>query len=400
MGDRRVIGIVCECNPFHGGHQYLIRRARESGADVIVCVMSGCFVQRGEAAVADPHLRAEAILRGGADLVLELPFPYASSTAEIFSHAGVEILSRVGVDELWFGSECGDLDLLRTAASVCDSPEFAARYAQSTSENRGTAQAYFEILTELAGSELSLSSNDILGVSYLRAITALCSSVKPVTIRREGSAYREDRVLDDASYPSASALRRLWRDAGTEAVLPHLPSACRAVYATVREPADLARVERLILGHFRLTDPDALESVAELSGGLGNRLVGAARRARSLEELLSLAATKKYPQARLQRGILFALTRIGQDDLQAPIAYTRLLAANARGCAYLSEQRRAPRIAVVSRKAELPNSPEAVAQADREARAWALWSLCHRDADSAEGLWRQTPRIVSDGADN
>lgn len=394
MEKKRTVGIVCECNPFHAGHEYLIRSARESGADVIVCVMSGCFVQRGEAAVADPYLRAEAVIRGGADLVLELPFPQAASGAETFAAAGVDILDRVGVDELWFGSECGDLATLCEAARICETPAFAERYAASVGENRGTAQAYFEILSELSGKELSVSSNDILAISYLRALRARASHILPVTVKREGSAYRAC-ALSESGYPSASALRALWRREGTASVLPHLPIACRETYAAVETPADLSYAERLILGYFRLTAPEALESVAELSGGLGNRLSQASVRARSLSELLALAATKKYPIARLQRGILFTLTSIGAEDLHTPAAYTRLLAANGRGRAYLARRRRSMQIAVVTRRTELPEREDAHRQETWEARAWALWSLCHPTVDAADHLWRHAPRMVN-----
>lgn len=393
MAEKRTVGIVCECNPFHGGHEYLIRSARESGADVIVCVMSGCFVQRGEAAIADPYLRAEAVIRGGADLVLELPFPYAASGAETFAAAGVDLLDRVGVDELWFGSECGDLAPLCEAARICETPDFTARYAASVGESRGTAQAFFEILSELAGTELSLSSNDILAISYLRALGARSSRILPVTVKREGSAYR-DSALSEARYPSASALRALWRREGTASVLPHLPIACREVYAAVENPANLSYAERLILGYFRLTAPEASESVAELSGGLGNRLSQASVRARSLSELLELAATKKYPIARLQRGILFALTSIGAEDLHTPAAYTRLLAANGRGRAYLALRRHSMQIAVVTRRTELLACEEARRQEAWETRAWALWTLCHPTADGADQLWCHAPRMM------
>ena len=397
MTAKRTVGMICECNPFHGGHAYLIRRARESGADVIVCVMSGCFTQRGEAAAADPLLRAEAVIRGGADLVLELPFPYASSGAEIFARAGVDILSRVGVDELWFGSECGDLERLQTAARICDTPEFAARYAATAGENRGTAQAYFEILNELVGADLPLSSNDILAVSYLRALSSIGSPVKPFTVRREGSAFRDSR-LSHSSYPSASALRALWRREGTAAILPYLPSACREVYAGVQAPAELSYAERLILGHFRLTSAASLEGIAELSGGLGNRLSQAAMLSRDLEELLAHAATKKYPQARLQRGILFALTGITPSDQRGSAAYTRLLAANKQGRDYLASRRKTMRIEVVTRKTEMPIGGDAERQAEFESRAWSLWTLCHPDAESADRLWKRVPRMIDGDA--
>ncbi|MBE6552950.1 MAG: nucleotidyltransferase family protein [Ruminococcaceae bacterium] len=388
----KTVGIICECNPFHAGHGYLIESARKSGADCIVCVMSGCFVQRGEAAVADPYLRAEAVLCGGADLVLELPFPYAAASAEIFARAGVDILTRVGVDELWFGSECGDLDCLQCAARICETPAFAERYAHSVGENRGTAQAYFETLAALSGTDLALSPNDILAISYLRALTALGSGIEPVTVRREGSAYHA-QTLEAQSYPSASALRKIWREEGVEAILPHLPPACREIYAGVSRPVDLAYADRLILGYFRLTDPAKLEACAELSGGLGNRMAQAAVRARSTHELIALAATKKYPTSRLRRGILFALTQILPEHLHTDVAYTRLLAANATGRAYLSETRKAIRIPIITRKTELPEHPRARCQSEWESRAWALWTLCHPDSAPADWLWKLAPRM-------
>ncbi len=387
---QKTVGIVCECNPFHGGHGYLIESARRGGADCIVCVMSGNFVQRGEPAIADRYLRAEALLCGGADLVVELPFPYSSASAEIFARVGVDILTRMGVDELWFGSECGDLDLLKRAARICDTSEFAERYARSIGGDHGTAQAYFETLAALLGTDFSLSPNDILAISYLRALATLGAVIKPVTIRREGSGYHA-QTLEEQSYPSASALRNLWRAEGVEAILPHLPSACREIYARVASPSDLAFADRLILGYFRLTDPAKLEACAELSGGLGNRMAQMAVRARSARELIELAATKKYPTSRLRRGILFALTHITAEDLRTAPAYTRLLAANETGRLFLSEKRKGMRIPIVTRKTELPEHPHAHRQSEWESRAWALWTLCHPDTVSADLLWKHAP---------
>ena len=185
------VGIICECNPFHSGHRYLIEQARMHGADCIVCVMSGYFTQRGEAAIADPYARARALLKGGADLVLELPYPYSSASAEFFASAGVSILSRLSVDELWFGSECGDIGLLSRGAEIAMSDEFLQRYGQSTAGTGGTAQAYFDCLCEQLGKTVELSSNDILGIAYLCAVKRQCASVKPITVKRLGSAYLE-----------------------------------------------------------------------------------------------------------------------------------------------------------------------------------------------------------------
>ncbi len=389
------IGIVCECNPFHAGHEYLFRSARASGADAVVAVMSGCFTQRGEAAVADPWLRAEALLASGADLVLELPYPYSASSAEFFGGAGVEILDRLGVNELWFGSECGDLARLESAAALCESDSFAALYAETVQKNSGTAQAFLETLQRLCGTDELFLSNDILGISYLRAIRARGGRMGAVTVKREGSAYLEE-ALHQNEYPSATALRRVWREEGTTAVLPHLPKVCREVYARVEELPKFNAIERLILGHLRLTPPAELEKIAELSGGLGARLAKIACEASTLDELLRLSATKKYPTSRLRRGILFALTGVTGEDLRRAPAYTRLLAANERGCRFLANTRKTGEIPMLTRRTELPSDPATARQEELERRAYALYDLCFSTVGKIPSPWSRMPVIVND----
>ena len=385
------VGIICECNPFHSGHEHLIASARAAGADVVACVMSGYFVQRGEAAILDAHTRAEALLCGGADLVLELPFPYSSGSAEFFAAAGVSMLSSLGVEELWFGSECGDIDLLSRAAEICSSEEFCKRYAEQGEGSSGTAEAYFALLQEYLGADVTCLSNDILGIAYLRAIREQGSHMRAVTIPRQGSGYSEQDVTS-GMHPSATAIRRLWKQDGAEAALLHLPASVREVYRCAEEIADLKHAERAVLSHFRLASSASLDQIESLSGGLGARMATAAQRAATLEELLQLSATKKYTTARLQRGILFALTGITRADLQRAPAYARLLALNDQGGAWLAQQRKRGGIPVVTRRTDLPNTPDAKRQAELEERAYALYTLCRPTTDSAETLWKQ--RVV------
>ena len=156
-------------------------------------------------------------------------------------------------------------------------------------------------------------------------------------------------------------------------------------------PADLKWAERWILGQFRMMDPNT--PVAELGGGLLPRMIRAAQRADSMEGLLTLAATKKYPLARLRRGILFGLTGIAAADLRTLPAYTRLLAANAVGCRFLSERRKTMQIPVVTRNASLPQTAEAARQAEWERRAYALYTLCLPAPKSPEALLKRNPII-------
>ena len=394
----KTVGIICECNPYHGGHEYLMKCARESGADAVICVMSGNFVQRGEAAVLSPHARAEILVSSGADAVVELPFPYAASSAEFFGRAGIEILERLGVDEVWFGSETGDLAPLLRYAEVAESEEFRAAYAEAAEGEGGTASVYFSLLSKMANDANAVCEpNDILAISYLRAIRKLGASIRPVTIKREGSGYHEQDLVMGA-FPSATALRRAWEENEIEAIMPYLPGVCGEV--SRREgraktaPATLKHAERLVLGMLSLTPQKELEGYAGLGGGLAGRICDAAKKAQTLEEFWSLCATKKYPDARIRRGVLAALLRVTEEDLRAPVSYVRLLAANEQGRAFLSSVRRTSDLCVLTRQTNLPNTSAAARQFELECASAVLYSKCLPKAIAADEQLRRAPVIL------
>lgn len=396
----KTVGIICECNPYHGGHEYLIKCARESGADAIVCVMSGNFVQRGEAAVLSPHARAEILVSSGADAVVELPFPYAASSAEFFGRAGIEILSRLGVDEVWFGSESGDIEALSRYAEIAESREFREAYAAATEREGGTASAYFSLLVKMAGTQTAACApNDILGISYLRAIRSLQASIRPVTIKREGSGYAAKELVV-GEFPSATALRRAWEENEIESIMSYLPGVCGEV--SRREgraktaPATLKHAEALVLGMLALTPQKELEGYVGLGGGLAGRLHNAAVKATTLAEFYELCATKKYPDARIRRGVLAALLRVKEEDLRASVSYVRLLGANEAGRAFLASARKTSDLCVVTRQTDLPETPAAQRQFELESASAALYSKCLPCAIAADEQLRRPPVILED----
>ena len=394
----KTVGIICECNPFHGGHQYLIDCARASGADAIICVMSGNFVQRGEAAVLSSHARAEILVSSGADAVVELPFPHASASAEFFGRAGVEILSRLGVDEIWFGSETGDLSVLARFAETADSPAFREAYIKRAEGGDGTASAYFALLSELSGVDATCAPNDILAISYLRAIRRLGSTIRPVTVKRQGSGYAENELIDE-QYPSATALRRVWAEHEVEAVVSYLPGVCgevaRREVRAKRAPASLKKAEPLVLGTLALTSQKELEGYAGLCGGLAGRIHKAATKATTLEDFWQLCATKKYPDARIRRGVLYALLRAKKEDFHKPVAYVRLLGANDVGRAFLASARKTSDLCVVTRQTDLPKTTEAERQFELESASAALYSKCLPCAVAADEQLRRPPVILT-----
>lgn len=405
----RSAGVICEFNPFHNGHARLLTAMREAvGEDgCVLCLMSGRFVQRGTPALADPYLRARMALLGGADLVLELPFPWSCAGAEGFAEAGVHILRGLGVDILAFGSETGDLPLLRAAATAMAMPGFREACAGLVRDGTGTTEAFIRTVRVFLKDAPSCSpvpadfpaSNDLLAINYLRALDRQGSGMTPLILRRQGQPYRED-VLRDPAAPSASALRLLIREnppdrlggllAGTmpTPALELLLSAIRAGEAPTRENALLPYFH----GLFRLSEPGSLGQVAELSGGLADRMVRTARETGRPEDFMEALCTRLYPDARLRRGMLYAAAGVRVKDVKAPPAYTTLLAANATGCRFLRalRKRKNALVAVVTKPSRAP----AGRQNHLAKQADALFTLCLPVPTGADRLARQSPYIL------
>lgn len=373
----RTSGVICECNPFHAGHGHLFDCARAE-SDALICVMSDWFTQRGETAVLDPLVRARILLRHGADAVFALPFPFSSAPGEQFGAAGVSVLSRLGVNDLWFGSECGELARLRAAAEVTDSPEFLASYRAAVRAGAGTAAAYAEGLRAEMGDDAPLSPNDLLAVSYLRALKRTGSAMVPHTVRRVGSGYH-DAAVGTAAYPSATALRALLCRDGVQALAPFSDAPdlalMRAEEVAWRAPADIGRLDAVFLSWLRTADAAAADLVPGFRGGIGRRLAQAALEAPDFAGALRCAGVR-CPDSRLRRGLLFAVAGASEDDLRAVPAYAALLAANETGCRFLATLRHGAELPVVTKRSAVPSSPLASRQLLLHDRAAGLWSLC------------------------
>lgn len=344
-------GIVCEFNPLHRGHQVLLDKARALGADRIVCVMSGNTLQRGEFAVADAHVRAEAAVRCGADLVLELPFPWCSSSAEHFSRAAIAILKDF-CDTVIFGSECGDLEKLTRAAKIAASEAFRKEYYERLSSGAPAAEAYFDLFLKYEIDDLH--SNDLLGIEYLRAANELSADLSFVTVRREGAAYVQEELLGE-ELPSAMAIRRLWTEGRFDEADAYLPPASAEIFSRERGSwISKEALDRVVISCFRLHDGSDFSEVVGAEGGLVNRICEAARSSRSIAELLERVKTKRYTDARLRRQLLFCLAGVTPEVLSSLPQYTTLLAASEQGRALLSNTRKQERISIITRLGDAP----------------------------------------------
>lgn len=374
------VGIICEYNPLHGGHKYMISRLRQMGAERIICLMSGNAVQRGDLAILPKAYRAKTALAAGADAVFELPFPYSAGGAEFFASAGVDILARLGVDTIAFGSETGNIEELRRLA------EKASGFTPSEDKRIGTAEDYFAALGDI-------KPNDILGVEYLKAGKRLAPNMDFVTVKREGAGYYGEAERD--AFPSATEIRRGMLAGDIEKYSDlQLPRESREAIIQALEcdaPVLMNNIESAILAFWRFCDAEAVSECAECGGGVAQRLSSSAKEASSLAEMMNLAATKRYTDSRLRRALLFGMTGVFMKDLKSRAPYVNLLAANAKGLGFVSDVKN---IEVAAKPSKIPEGEESLRQFELGCRLDSLYTLAMKTPRGAGFFLKQSPIIA------
>lgn len=328
------VGIVAEYNPFHRGHEYHLRQSRaQVGPDaILVCVMSGDYVQRGEVAIYSKFARAKAACACGADLVIELPLPWCLASAEGFARGAVSLIDSLGCRYLSFGSEAGKLDELSELAELLLSPSLNDEVAFHLSQHAAMsyASARQQVVAEHLGNRARLleTPNNILAVEYLKAITDLGSELHPITVQRIGSPHDGS----GGEFQSASELRKLLRESAD--ISGELPSNAAEVFAREESP-DSVILETAILSRLRMLPEEEFLCLPDAADGLGQKLRKAAAEEPSLKSLMTAVKTKRYAMSRIRRLIFCAALGIHADQINRRPPYARLLAANDRGRTYL-----------------------------------------------------------------
>lgn len=379
----QICGIVCEYNPFHLGHAWHVSRVRELlGEDTaVVGCMSGDFVQRGEAALLPKHLRARAAVLGGADLILELPVPYALSSAEGFAQAGVRILSGLGVlTHLSFGAETADEGFLRESAAILlEHDTVAATLANlktGVSYAAARERALFAKMQERAAL-LSLPNN-ILAVEYCKAVLRQELELSLLPIPRRGAEH--DGQSREEGFASASAIRAMVRGGNGAQAAGYLPESTRGLLRNAmtegRALTDTSRLETAMLSRLMELSPQQLASLPGASEGLEHRLFAAIRENRSVECIAMAAKTKRYALSRIRRMLYCAFLGVTKEDAALPAPYIRVLAFNDRGREVLRLARKRAALPLLTKPAHVEElSPEAGRIFDLEARACDQYHL-------------------------
>ncbi|MBQ3104003.1 MAG: nucleotidyltransferase family protein [Oscillospiraceae bacterium] len=397
----QAVGIICEYNPLHLGHAWQISETRRlTGEDTaIVCAMSGNFVQRGEAAIVRKHVRARAAIESGADLVLELPLPWSVSSAERFAYGGVSLLQATGaVSAISFGSESGDLSLLRSAAECMETEAYREALRRHLERGVTYASAAQSAAQELGctGAALLSEPNNTLAVEYLRAIARCGDLLKPICVLRRGA--RHDGAEADG-IASASAIRQKLLS-GADADLwmtPAMANLYREEAKLGRAPISLQPAERAILARLRSMTKEEMSLYDEGKEGLSNRIFNAVRSGATAEDILEKAKTKRYPRARLCRTLLWMYLGMIPSEMPCEVPYLRVLACNERGREVLNRMRKTATAPVLVKPADVRNlHPQAQQVFALEAKATDLYTLCYPALSQAipGSEWKENPVIL------
>ena len=426
----KIVGLITEYNPFHAGHLYHMQQARElTGADYCVVLMSGSFVQRGEPAIFDKYRRTKAALLAGADLVLEMPVAFSTASAHEFAAYGVALLSAIGVDAVVFGSECGQIEFLKQAASALnhESAEFQERLRKGLKAGLTYPQARAKALGETQAGGILNSPNNILGIEYLRAAEDLHSPMEFYTISREGSGYHED-ALSEAKFPSASAIRGIVRksyenlsadspaslkqEPGSDSkskilfniLIPHLPAVTHPAYAGALpvftdDFSDLLNMAVLQMQKssakgsiaatnavmpsstlFVDTNTQAISRIADLSPELAARLAKPPYFPLSFEERIQALKTRQLTYTRVSRALLHLVLGMREEDIsrwkeEGYALYARILGFRRQSSPLLSCLHKKSSIPLITKMADAAQnlSPSALALLEQEVYASHLY---------------------------
>ncbi len=399
----KVAAIICEYNPFHKGHQYHIELTKKiTGCDALICIMSGSFMQRGIPAIIDKWSRAETAVLCGADLVLELPVIYATSSAEIFAKGSVSILDDLGiVDFLSFGSECGDAELIKNTSKILamEPVEYKEILKHNLKLGLPFARAREKALkgylhkvgidfgNEKELQELLSSSNNILAIEYCKALYNRNSNIEPITIVRQGESYNSLHM--SSGYASATAIREKLKSTYTQGLEPFMPAATIAKLNEIKSKGVNFAYEEHMFPYlkYKLLTQRELHKLPDVSEGLDNCIYQSLHSADSFHGLVMGAKSKRYTYTRISRILCQYFIGLEQFPLSSlrnsTSDYARVLAFNDVGRIVLKQIKASSGLEVITK---LPKTTCSMLEADL--KSTASYSVLNPSLSSKEDYIR------------
>ncbi len=370
----KIVGLITEYNPFHKGHLYHIKKAKEiTGADAALVLMSGDYVQRGEPAIFPKEVRARAALLEKASAVFELPLPYATGSGEIFATGAVSLFDALGcVDAICFGAECSDTDLLSEIARVLlEEPEEYQRALKSAlKEGKSFPAAREKALVATMGEgetlkEILQNPNNILGIEYIKALKKLGSPMKAYAIEREGASYHE--LTLGWKYDSASSIRQALRQKqDLDLVRESIPKDVFEIYKDyLKEGSPIFWQDYSLLLKYRLMevssvleDPHSgLSKYLDVSDQLAHRIINYLEEYLDPESFVQVLKTKDLNYTRISRSLLHIMLGIKNKDLEeyldrGAVFYGRLLGFRKEDAKVLSAIKKNSKIPMLTKLAD------------------------------------------------
>lgn len=322
----RISSIISEYNPFHEGHKYHMEKTKKiTNSDYTIVIMSGNFTQRGTPAIIDKYARTKQALLNGADLVLELPVCFATASAEGFAYGAVSILDKLGVvDNLVFGSECGDIEILKTIADFLtkESPEYKEQLQNYLKQGLSYPKAranVLEVFFPKLDKKLLSSSNNILAIEYCRALKHFNSSIVPMTITRKDNLYNDEELAENGKLSSATAIRNALLDSSIlfDTVLAHMPENSLNVLKDnweIAAPVCSNDFSLLLKYKLLLETRETLVQYLDVTSDLADRIYNNLNLYRDFDSFCELLKTKEMTHTRISRSLLHILLDIKKDE--------------------------------------------------------------------------------------
>jgi len=345
----KIVAIITEYNPFHNGHKYQIDKIKAENSDaIIIAIMSGNIVQRGEFAFLDKYARAEMALSCGVDAVFELPYPYSGSTAEIFAYGGVRLAYNLGADILYFGTESDNLSELEAIAQVIDTEAFE----NAVNSIPNASELSYPVLREKAlsnlGYDVTKSSNDMLAIEYIRQIKKNKYKLTYRSIKRIGAEYNDNSVCD---IMSASGIRKSVYD---NKKIISIPKKAEEIFLKEYNSGkinDLTASKRMLYQYVIMQDPRRLEKAFDSPIGIGYYLSQRAQEACGYDEFFDSLGTRNFTTARAKRAILYSFFDVKTINRMNK-CFTVLLATNKNGQQALKKARSNKNITVLTKHSD------------------------------------------------
>jgi predicted nucleotidyltransferase len=372
----KAVGLITEYNPMHNGHLYHLKEAKNmTKADVVLAVMSGDFVQRGEPAIIDKYSRCKAAIDAGVNLVIELPVYYALNSAEGFADGAVKILHELFADSFVFGSECGDLDSLSKAAQIItDEPEeYRTQLKDALANGLSFPIARQQALSTCLGCDMAsllTSPNNTLGIEYLKSVYKHSYTIKPHTIKRMGTGYNEEAIKNKEDLPSASAIRSILNQKDNNTLLNALlPETMHQLLVTANHQScpvllndftPLLHYKMECIFHLCGKEKERISAqlctYVDINTELANRIIDCFDDKLTFNELAMKIKSRQYTYTRICRCLLHILLDITKLQMNKydgnDVPYLRVLGFDAIGQKYLNHIKKKCSVPLITKTAD------------------------------------------------